>query len=233
MHIAGLWPSAVCPFCNTGAVEDLKHMWWHCPRWHNLRLDGDLPSEQCRRELPECTQQLGIFMESETSVEFQQQVPAESPAPQETGGQRKKNRRKMARATHAMMLAIVAARRQLEERLGWATYAADEAMDRGSEADTEDLAGEAGADADDMEDDFVNFAAAAVDVALPAAAVALAAPAAALPETADVLPAAADGLGEDTLAAAAAAVAAAALPAAADVWAQLLDHSLPVGADHG
>ena len=72
---AGLWPSPVCRFCETGAIEDLKHMWWHCPRWHDLRMNGGLPSEQFRRELPECTQQLGIFMEDDAVVRFQQTVP--------------------------------------------------------------------------------------------------------------------------------------------------------------
>ena len=51
-------------------------------------------------------------------------------------------RKEMARATHAMMLAIVAARRRLEEQLGWTSAVDGEDADRGSTADAEDLAGE-------------------------------------------------------------------------------------------
>ena len=50
-----------------------------------------------------------------------------------------RRRKAMARATHTMMLAIVARRRQREEELGWG-QAADDA-DRGSCADAAELAG--------------------------------------------------------------------------------------------
>ena len=67
-------------------------------------------------------------------------------------------RKEMARATHAMMLAIVAARRRLEEQLGWTSAVDGEDADRGSTADAEDLAGEmmeepGAADADAAADD--------------------------------------------------------------------------------
>ena len=74
LYRAGLVDSPICIFCGL-ADETLQHMWWHCPAWDSLRLDPYLPSAACRRELPPCTQHLGIAMEDDECVAFQQREP--------------------------------------------------------------------------------------------------------------------------------------------------------------
>eukprot|EP00973_Karenia_brevis_P017428 2390331-Karenia_brevis.AAC.1 len=34
---ANMVDSAVCPFCESGRVEDHDHMWWHCEAWTHIR----------------------------------------------------------------------------------------------------------------------------------------------------------------------------------------------------
>ena len=69
---AGIWDSALCPFCGL-EEETSRHVWWHCPAWQHLRFDPDLPSEATRRQWPECTQCLGVMLEDLQLHEFQQQ----------------------------------------------------------------------------------------------------------------------------------------------------------------
>ena len=61
-------------------------------------------------------------------------------------------RRSTARAMHAMMLAITAARRQREAGLGWAAADVDDGGDRGSNADGDELAGLLLEDSYEMDD---------------------------------------------------------------------------------
>ena len=82
---AGLAASPVCPFCGL-EDEDLVHIWWRCPRWHSYRDDLSLPSESYRRDSPACTQNLGIFMESEDLVAFHMEIPAGGELPQAATG---------------------------------------------------------------------------------------------------------------------------------------------------
>jgi len=74
LHKANLAESPLCCFCGL-ASETLQHLWWHCPAWQCCRFKPDLPSEQERRQLPMCTQNLGIFMDDPDLTEFQQLVP--------------------------------------------------------------------------------------------------------------------------------------------------------------
>ena len=87
LYRAELVASPICIFCGL-AAETLQHMWWHCPAWKTLRYDPNLPSEACRREQPPCTQNLGIAMEDDECIGFQQQEPcgAEVECPAELPG---------------------------------------------------------------------------------------------------------------------------------------------------
>eukprot|EP00973_Karenia_brevis_P083223 11538719-Karenia_brevis.AAC.1 len=37
LHKAGVVDGPCCPYCGTGEVEDVEHMWWHCPAWEQIR----------------------------------------------------------------------------------------------------------------------------------------------------------------------------------------------------
>ena len=80
LHQAGLKDSPLCPFCNR-ASETLQHLWWHCPAWQHQRFDARLPCEAVRRDMPPCTQSLGVYMEDSDVLAFQQIVPTGGFAP--------------------------------------------------------------------------------------------------------------------------------------------------------
>ena len=70
---AGLWHSPICPFCNM-EEEGVRHCFWTCPAWGHLRLDPDLPNLCQRQNLPACTLDCGIFMQSEEESFIEHQL---------------------------------------------------------------------------------------------------------------------------------------------------------------
>ena len=68
---AGIWNTPLCIFCGHES-ESVEHCFWRCPAWDVFRMDPDLPTREELHELPPCTKQCGIFMQSREEHNFEQ-----------------------------------------------------------------------------------------------------------------------------------------------------------------
>eukprot|EP00973_Karenia_brevis_P064525 8964918-Karenia_brevis.AAC.1 len=47
-------PDDACQFCETGEVEDEKHIWWRCPAWQHVRDMHPLAQQAFTPDWPQC-----------------------------------------------------------------------------------------------------------------------------------------------------------------------------------
>ena len=69
LHVAGLVPSPVCPFCGLGD-ETLEHCFWRCPCWNHVRERFATPAMHIIDQWPRCTRDCAIFMEQRAVIDL-------------------------------------------------------------------------------------------------------------------------------------------------------------------
>jgi len=57
---AGMVDSGLCPYCNSGVLEDQNHMWHVCPAWKHIRQRYLQVDAEELATWPECLKQCGI-----------------------------------------------------------------------------------------------------------------------------------------------------------------------------
>ena len=51
---AKLQATSVCPYCDSGEVEDHEHLWWHCKAWNSIRCRHSWATDAFEDSWPAC-----------------------------------------------------------------------------------------------------------------------------------------------------------------------------------
>ena len=65
---AGLQPSGICPYCDSGELEDHKHLWWQCAAWDKIRANHKIATEAYGDHWPNFLAVCGIVVCAERRV---------------------------------------------------------------------------------------------------------------------------------------------------------------------